>query len=760
MSDQRMLPRLATIPLIAAIFSPALFSAAAPAISIQNLSYSPATVDALLGPATLTATVQLAIPPDDVVYGPEIGGFSTLYLDNGRDYVIGAHLGDGNNPPAACPQPVPGCVVYSFPVVVPQGSPAGEYLPSLQVFDPGSGPQFIGTPAIVAALGPNVFLTVTDYGGVQPSCQLPPLQPPPGGGGISDTTPPQLVGICLLPYNLFVTSSPAPVTVTINIADDLSGFNYGWVYFLSPSGNQYFYTYFDTGSLIEGDNLSGIYQFEQWFQPTAESGTWTYQVQISDTVGNWNYAALPPDAPPLNITSTPDTNPPVWVSGNISGTVNVSNGTGTVPVTIHITDDISGFNYGWVYFQSPSGKQTFNLYIPTLQLTGTHNDGVWSGSVTVPQYSEPGAWKIGQVYLQDQAGNNVYMYPGGSLPAPAGGFTVISNPADITPPQLMSLSFTPGAVNTSLGDAQVDINLAFADSPAGLSYCYAAFISPSGNQTHSTGATSISGTLNSGVWKSSVILPRYSELGTWKLYYVNCWDLANNYVQAYTADLAAKGFPTTLIVIQPSLQVDGTFSGANSTVKDTASNTTLSDPNGQLPAGTTAAIDVLAEPPANEPPQGFSIGTGFVSIALNPPVTTPLPPPGLTLTLTVINQMLPGSELALYKIDLASGKLVQVPKSGGGFVTGIVDATGQSAVFTGISTFSTVVGLTPPAKPGDLNGDGLVNCADVRIIRNSWAKRTGQLGFDPRADYNRDGVVNVFDLAAVAKLLPRGTKCP
>jgi hypothetical protein len=122
--------------------------------------------------------------------------------------------------------------------------------------------------------------------------------------------------------------------------------------------------------------------------------------------------------------------------------------------------------------------------------------------------------------------------------------------------------------------------------------------------------------------------------------------------------------------------------------------------------------------------------------------------------------MLPGSELMLYKIDLTSGKLVPEPKAGGGFVTGIVDSTGQSAVFTGISTFSTVVGLTPPAKPGDLNGDGLVNCADIRIIRNSWNKRTGQIGFDPRADYNRDGVVNIFDLAAVSKLLPRGTKCP
>ena len=70
-----------------------------------------------------------------------------------------------------------------------------------------------------------------------------------------------------------------------------------------------------------------------------------------------------------------------------------------------------------------------------------------------------------------------------------------------------------------------------------------------------------------------------------------------------------------------------------------------------------------------------------------------------------------------------------------------------------------MVGLYPPTIPGDLNGDGVVNCQDILIIRNSWGKRSTQQGFDPLADYNRDGVVNVFDLAAVSKYLARGAKC-
>jgi hypothetical protein len=61
---------------------------------------------------------------------------------------------------------------------------------------------------------------------------------------------------------------------------------------------------------------------------------------------------------------------------------------------------------------------------------------------------------------------------------------------------------------------------------------------------------------------------------------------------------------------------------------------------------------------------------------------------------------------------------------------------------------------------GDLNGDGKIDCSDLAIVRASFGKKTGQKGFDPRADVNGDGIVNVLDLSIVAKLLPPGTVCP
>lgn len=59
----------------------------------------------------------------------------------------------------------------------------------------------------------------------------------------------------------------------------------------------------------------------------------------------------------------------------------------------------------------------------------------------------------------------------------------------------------------------------------------------------------------------------------------------------------------------------------------------------------------------------------------------------------------------------------------------------------------------------DLNGDGVVNCADLEIVKASFGKKNGQTGFDPRADVNKDGIVNVIDLSTVARQLPAGLVC-
>jgi hypothetical protein len=80
-----------------------------------------------------------------------------------------------------------------------------------------------------------------------------------------------------------------------------------------------------------------------------------------------------------------------------------------------------------------------------------------------------------------------------------------------------------------------------------------------------------------------------------------------------------------------------------------------------------------------------------------------------------------------------------------------VDGTGTGGV--------TILSINGVPQTGDINGDGVVNCADLDIVKASFGKKAGQNGFDMRADVNDDGVVDILDLSFVARQLPAGTLC-
>jgi hypothetical protein len=184
-------------------------------------------------------------------------------------------------------------------------------------------------------------------------------------------------------------------------------------------------------------------------------------------------------------------------------------------------------------------------------------------------------------------------------------------------------------------------------------------------------------------------------------------------------------------------------------------------PPGVLIQSTDISIDVFQSPLSVPMPRGFSaFGSRFVNIDLNPHPAGRLPSPGLSIVIPLVNPMPAGSPLTLYRIDPLNGNLIPAVSVTGGPVTGVVSADGLNATFSGIGSLSTVVGLVPAGgKPGDLNGDGVVDCDDLAIVRASFGRRTGQQGFDPRADVNNNGVVDVSDLAFISRQLPAGLVC-
>ena len=77
----------------------------------------------------------------------------------------------------------------------------------------------------------------------------------------------------------------------------------------------------------------------------------------------------------------------------------------------------------------------------------------------------------------------------------------------------------------------------------------------------------------------------------------------------------------------------------------------------------------------------------------------------------------------------------------------------------GVRSHVAIVPLVVSGAPGDVNGDGVVNCADVAAVRASYGKSAGQAGYNPSADFNGDGFVNIQDLQFVVQHLPAGTSC-
>jgi glucodextranase-like protein/carboxypeptidase family protein len=67
-----------------------------------------------------------------------------------------------------------------------------------------------------------------------------------------------------------------------------------------------------------------------------------------------------------------------------------------------------------------------------------------------------------------------------------------------------------------------------------------------------------------------------------------------------------------------------------------------------------------------------------------------------------------------------------------------------------LGTGTLLVAQIPSPNP-DLNRDGIVDVADLNIVKLSYGKRCGQAGFNPIADVNKDCIVNLTDQNIVAR---------
>jgi hypothetical protein len=184
------------------------------------------------------------------------------------------------------------------------------------------------------------------------------------------------------------------------------------------------------------------------------------------------------------------------------------------------------------------------------------------------------------------------------------------------------------------------------------------------------------------------------------------------------------GLPTDLLVVRPSLIVDGSVGNGGGIVEDDTfgDRASVTFPAGAVSETTSVAIDVFEEPLDIPTPSGFSgPGTLFVNVELTPEPSYPLPPPGLTVVLPLDEPMPPWTPfgqgyrnlwLSLFRVDPATGDLVPALDVNGRPVMGTVDAPdGMSATFTGVASLSTVVGLLMSPTPQQ-QIEALINVID------------------------------------------------
>ena len=109
--------------------------------------------------------------------------------------------------------------------------------------------------------------------------------------GVSDTADPMVTEISVNPSSVDVATSPADVTVTLRVTDDISGIDEIYLYLYDSEGDYLSGSFqqVDATDRISGSLLDGIYEKIMSFPAGTEPGVWMVRAFVRDLAGNSVY---------------------------------------------------------------------------------------------------------------------------------------------------------------------------------------------------------------------------------------------------------------------------------------------------------------------------------------------------------------------------------------------------------------------------------------------------------------------------------------
>jgi hypothetical protein len=269
-----------------------------------------------------------------------------------------------------------------------------------------------------------------------------------------------------------------------------------------------------------------------------------------------------------------DTTPPKLVEFGFSPTVvDISTNGQWMTLTARITDDLSGFgtsdpdslfySYANVVFR-PAGAEAFIQlsahWDPFSRISGNELDGVYKTELYIPANSRTGVWTAASFVLADAVRNttNLNALDLQWLGAPI-SFTVKGVDNDRNPPELLSLTLEPPAVDTSSSNNVITITAHLREDRAWLSgvdangrpfppVVFIAFQSPSKTQRLSVPLSEISEDVLDGMFTGTLQMPKLSEPGVWRLSGLRAIDQAQNSLSLDINAAQEKGFDVQFTV--------------------------------------------------------------------------------------------------------------------------------------------------------------------------------------------------------------------